>query len=155
MEITSTLLAILTLFTTGGWFVTYKSHKRQESGKATQSEAEGWAKMQQVYRDHIGDLAKIIEKVQNERNAVYDENHNLKEKLNKIEDTIASIKRDYENKITELKKEYEMQISDLRKELSRQGRKLENVLPFSCGVADCQLRRRVNLPDMMVEEGTC
>ena len=127
-----TILSLLTLLAGGGWFVTYRAYKRDAEGRATQSEAEGWAKMQEVYQKHIEDISEITDKVREERDMEIERNEKLR--------------HEYEEMRTKYN-ELEDQILDLRKELARQGRKLEVILPFTCGVAGCPNRTRVELQE--------
>lgn len=102
--------SIIAIVSTGGWFVTAKAHKRQKNGEATQAEAEGWAKQQEVYQRTIADLEKSCEFIRNDRDELRKENSELK-----IEN------RELKNKVNEL----ENLIYDLRKEVSRLGRRVE------------------------------
>lgn len=126
------LLALATLVLGTGWLFTYRAYKREANGRATQSEAEGWAKMQEVYQKHIEDISEITDKVREERDLEIERNEKLRHEYDEIRE-----------KYNEL----ENQILDLRKELNRQGRKLEVILPFTCSVAGCPNRTRVELQE--------
>lgn len=134
MDWFSIITTITTLFAGGGWFIYYKANKRKANGDAAQSEAEGWAKMQEVYQEHIKDMSEITQKVRDERDVLLDENKELRKKCNELEE-----------KILEVEKKYEKQMRELRKEMARQGRKLEAILPFACGVAGCPKRKKVEI----------
>ena len=129
---TDLLLSIATLVMGGGWVFTYRAYKREADGRATQSEAEGWAKMQEVYQKHIEDISEITDKVREERDIEIERNEKLRHEYDEMR-----------AKYNEL----ENQILDLRKELNRQGRKLEVILPFTCSVAGCSNRTRVELQE--------
>lgn len=152
MDVYSIVNTVVTLFLGGGWFIYYKANKRKADGEATQQEAEGWAKMQEVYQKHIADMAEITDKVRDERNRALDENKELREKYNAIENSILELKKEQERQISDLKREYESQISELRNEVSRFGRKLGNALHLTCGVAGCTKRKRVTFDDVSLEE---
>lgn len=136
MDWISIVTTITTLFAGGGWFIYYKANKRKANGDAAQSEAEGWAKMQEVYQEHIKDMSEITQKVREERDTLFNENKELRQKCNELEE-----------KILEIEKKYNKQLRDLRNEMARQGRKLEAILPFACGVAGCQNRKKVEIQD--------
>lgn len=106
-EIIST---VLTLFFGGGWFVYYKANKKIKEGEATQSEAEGWAKQQQVYQTTIEDQQKFYEHLKADFNVVVEENSKLREENSQ-----------YREKINEM----ESLIFELKKEVSRLGRRVE------------------------------
>lgn len=124
------VLGVLTLVLGTGWLFTYRSYRRKAKGEAAQSEAEGWKAMQDVYEETIDDLKQSCEYIRNDRNLLREENTKLREENNMLRD-----------KYNEL----EQQIIELRKELARQGRKLESVIPFACGVAGCTNRKRVEI----------
>lgn len=126
------LLAIATLVMGGGWIFTYRAYRRKNEGEATQAEADGWAKQQDVYQQTIEDLKQSCEYIRGDRNLLREENNKLREE---------------NNHLREKYNELEQQIIDLRNAIARQGRKLEIVLPFACGVAGCGNRSRVEIPN--------
>lgn len=126
------ILAIVTLGATGGWFVTYRAFKRKSNGEATQAEAEGWKAQQDVYQQTIEDLKQSCAYIKEDRNLLREENQTLRNENNELREKYNSL---------------ESQISELRKELARQGRKLETILPFACGLAGCPNRTRVEIQD--------
>lgn len=130
MEWLDFILGALTLVTGGGWFIYYRANRRKADGEATQSEAEGWKSMQDVYQQTIDDLNKYCNDIRNDRNLLRDENNQLREENRKLRDKYL----DMEN-----------QIMELRKELARQGRRLESILPFTCGTVACPNRTRVEI----------
>lgn len=130
MEWFEIISGILTLIAGGGWFLSYKAYKRKSNGEATQSEAEGWKSMQDVYQQTIDDLNKYCNDIRTDRNFLHDENITLREKYIDME----------------------KQILELKKELARQGRKLESVLPFTCAVVACPNRTRVELQQDIEQE---
>lgn len=106
-EIISTAL---TLFFGGGWFIYYKANKRIKEGEATQSEAEGWAKQQQVYQTTIEDQQKFYEHLKADFNVVVEENSKLRQENNELREKVNDL---------------ETLIFDLKKEVSRLGRRVE------------------------------
>lgn len=108
-EIYNYITSILTLICGGGWFVNWRANKRKANGEATESEANGWAKQQEVYQRTISDLKGTCEYIANDRNLLREENQKLREENNELR-----------NKIMEM----ENTIFDLKKEVSRLGRRL-------------------------------
>lgn len=147
MEWLGFILAIVTLIAGGGWFVTYKAYKRKQMGEATQSEAEGWKSIQDVYQQTIEDLKQYTEDIRSDRNHLKEDRDNLRKENNEIRAKYLLM---------------EDQILSLRKDLSRMGRRLEILFPFTCGVAGCLKRKKVDIqeaeledinPDLNKEEG--
>jgi hypothetical protein len=117
------VLGLLTLILGTGWLFTYRAYRRKADGEATQSEAEGWKAMQDLYQQTIEDFKVYSEDMRKERTALKNENNDMREKYKKLDDEILLLK----------------------KQLSRQGRKLEALSPFLCSVVGCRNRKRDNL----------
>ena len=117
------VLGLLTLILGTGWLFTYRAYRRKADGEATQSEAEGWKAMQDLYQQTIEDFKVYSEDMRKERTALKQENNDMREKYKKLDDEILLLK----------------------KQLSRQGRKLEALSPFLCSVIGCRNRKRDNL----------
>lgn len=131
------LLGVATLVLGTGWLFTWKAYKRKNNGEATQAEAEGWSKMQEVYKKTIDDLNAICDEIREDRNHLRDdrnflrkENEELRAKYNEMENEIMSLKKD----------------------LARQGRKIEALSPFLCGVVGCVNRTKVDLQEQIPNE---
>lgn len=142
IEVLNWILGLLTLVASGGWFINYKANKRKSDAEATQQEANGWKAMQEVYEKHFEDMKAITDSVRSDRDHLREdkellrkENLDWKDRYDKMED----------------------QIRELKREVARLGRKLGIVLPFSCEVAGCPNRRRVNVQeqtDIQVQQET-
>jgi regulator of replication initiation timing len=110
MEWYSVLTTIISLIAGGGWFIYYRANKRKANGEATQSEAEGWRKQQEVYESTIESQQNWYNKLKDDFNVVIEENSRLRRENNELR-----------AKITEM----ENVIFELRKEQERQGRRLD------------------------------
>ena len=110
MQVYSSFMTLLTIILGGGWFIHYRAGKRKANGEAAQSEAEGWAKQQEVYQNTIADQQKYYEHLKADFNVVVEENSNLRKENNEWRAKV----NDLENTVFELKKE-----------ISRLGRRVE------------------------------
>lgn len=150
MDWFNVLLSILGIIFGGGvtWLFTVNSMKKKADGEATQSQAEGWKAQQDVYQQTIEDLKQSCEYIKNDRNLLREENATLRaaneEWRNKY--------RELEEQFVEFKKQQVDEMNKMRAELARQGRKLEGVLPFTCGLAGCAKRTRVEIQDQTTTE---
>lgn len=126
------VISAMTLIASGGWFVTYRAYKRKQDGEATQAEADGWEKMQNVYQQTIDDLNNVCDKIRKDRDMLMEENIVLREENRKLHEKYNNI---------------ENQVIDLRRDMARMGRKLEVMLPFSCAVAGCTNRKKVEIQE--------
>lgn len=105
------------------WLFTLGATRKKANGEATMAEAEGWKSMQSLYQKTIEDFNKYSEDMRTEREVLKKENKEMRDSYKKVEDEIIILKR----------------------QLARQGRKVEALTPFLCGVVGCVQRQRVNL----------
>ena len=126
------VLAIATLILGTGWLFTYRAYKRKNEGEATQAEADGWSKVQEVYKRTIDDLNGICDVIRDDRNNVVEKN----KELVKLNDELRQRYIEMENQIIELKKH-----------LAMQDRKIAALTPLLCGKIGCTKRMEVNLQD--------
>lgn len=136
-ETLNILLGILTLIAGGGWFVNWRATRRKSDAEATQQEAVGWKAMQEVYEKHFEDMQLITDSVREDR-----------DRLKEDKDMLYKENREWRNRYTDM----ENQIMDLKRDMARLGRRLEMVLPFTCGVVKCSRRQVVELKDPELEE---
>ena len=140
MELNETLnlfLGILTVIAGGGWFVNWRATRRRSDAEATQQEAVGWKAMQEVYEKHFEDMQLITDSVREDRDRLY-----------KDKESLYKENREWKTKYEAM----ENQIMDLKRDIARLGRRLEVVLPFTCGVAGCTKRKIVELTENSTEE---
>ena len=125
MDWSGFILGILGLLVGGGisWIFTVKAIKRKADGESQLVVADSWKSVQDVYQQTIEDLNKYCEDIRKDRN-------NLREE------------RDQHKQETE----------NMRKAIARQGRKIEALSPFLCGVVGCINRTKVELKEETYEE---
>lgn len=139
MDWSGFILGIFGLLVGGGisWIFTVKAIKRKADGESQLVVADSWKSVQDVYQQTIEDLNKYCDDIRKDRN-------NLREE------------RDQHKQETEnMRKKYiamEDQIIDLKKAIARQGRKIEALSPFLCGVVGCINRTKVELKEETYEE---
>ena len=112
MEWLEFILAIVTLIAGGGWFVTYKAYKKGQMGEATEKEAEGWLKQQELYQRTIDDLKESCEYIKQDRNLLREENDRLRKENNELREKINTM---------------DDQIFELKKQIARLGRRVESL----------------------------
>lgn len=110
MDVYGIITTALSLFFGGGWFIYYKANKRIKEGEATQSEADGWKKQQEVYQTTIEDQQRFYEHLKADFNVVVEENSKLRQENNELREKINDM---------------ETQMFELKKEISRLGRRVE------------------------------
>lgn len=101
MDVYSIVTTVLTIVASGGWFVYYKANKRIKEGEATQSEADGWKKQQEVYQATITNQQEWYDRLKTDFNSVMEENSNLRKENNELRTKVIGL----ENVVLELKKE--------------------------------------------------
>lgn len=119
---TQIVIPFIALVAAGGWFVTYKAHKREKEGEATQAEANGAQAWQSVYTKAFEDADKIAESLRQDRDV-----------LKKERDEFMSENAEMRKKFTL----FEDQISALKKDVARNARKVEALTPIVCWKFNC------------------
>lgn len=123
------VLGILTLVLGTGWIFTWRAYRRKNNGEATQAEAEGWLKQQEVYQKTINDLDGICDKIREDRNHLREDRELLRAEND------------------ELRKKYndmEEQMMELKKTIARLGRRIDGITPLICGKINCKSRLKIN-----------
>lgn len=131
-ELYGIITTLLTLFLGGGWFVNWRAGRRKAQGEATQAEADGWARQQEVYQKTIEDLEGICDRIREDRNHLRDDRNMLRE----------------ENE--EMRKKYKVmegQISEMQEEINRLKQMLESISPSLCGNPACMKRIKIDLDE--------
>lgn len=126
------IVSLATLILGGGmgWLFTIKAMRRKADGEAQQVVADSWKSVQDVYQQTIQDLNGYMEDIRNDRNHFREERDKQREEND------------------ELRKRYiemEEQIMELKKIVARQGRKIEALSPFLCGIVACMNRKKVDI----------
>ena len=124
-EFLNWILGIFTIIAGGGWFINWRANKRKSNGEATQSEAEGWKAMQDLYQQTIEDFKVYSEDMRTERTVLKKENYEMRERY----------------------KAYDDEIIKLKKQLARQDRKIEAITPFLCSAVGCLNRKKINFTE--------
>ena len=128
------LLALATLVLGTGWLFTYRAFKRKANGEATQVEADGWAKQQEVYQKTIEDMQGICDRIREDRNHLRDDRNMLREDND------------------EMRKKYktmEEQMDKMQQEIIRLERMIEGLTPLLCGSPTCLKRIKVDVEGNM------
>lgn len=112
MEIYSFINTLVTIVLGGGWFIYYRANKRKANGEATQAEADGWKKQQEVYQTTIENQRTYYDRLKDDFNVVVEENSKLRQQNNALREKINNM---------------EAQMFELKKEISRLGRRVEAI----------------------------
>ena len=133
------IVSIATLLLGGGvgWLFTIKAMRRKADGEAQQVVADSWKSVQDVYQQTIADLNGYCEDIRKDRN-------NLREERDQHRAENEKLRKKY--------LEMEDQIIELKKAIARQGRKIEALSPFLCGVVGCLQRTKVEVKEDPVDE---
>lgn len=127
------VLGIATLVLGTGWIFTWRAYRRKSNGEATQAEADGWLKQQEVYQKTIDDLDGICDKIREDRNHLREDRELLRNENEELR-----------NKINDM----ESQILDLTKKIARLGRRIDGITPLVCGKINCKQRLKFSVGDV-------
>ena len=85
------VLAIATLVLGTGWLFTYRAYKRKNEGEATQAEADGWNKVQEVVMEKNKDLVKLNDELRQRYVSMENQIMELKKELARQEQKIEAL----------------------------------------------------------------
>ena len=133
MEITiDTLISLATLLVGGGGgaFFTWRWQRKRAKAEAESAEISATKEMQDMYQQMLEDAKRDredrraqVEELRAERDHYKSDRNELRDRMGKMEDTMLTMKMD----------------------IARNGRKLEAMRPFMCGVLNCKHRQRVTI----------
>lgn len=126
------IVSIVTLLLGGsiGWLFTIRAMRRKADGEAQQVVADSWKSVQDVYQQTIADLNGYCEDIRKDRNQLRADRDQHREENARLREKYIDM---------------EEQIMELKKIVARQGRKIEALTPFLCGVGGCLNRSKVEI----------
>lgn len=126
------IVSIVTLLLGGsiGWLFTIRAMRRKADGEAQQVVADSWKSVQDVYQQTIADLNGYCEDIRKDRNQLRADRDQHREENARLREKYIDM---------------EEQIMELKKIVARQGRKIEALMPFLCGVVGCLNRSKVEI----------
>lgn len=128
------IVSIVTLLLGGsiGWLFTIRAMRRKADGEAQQVVADSWKSVQDVYQQTIADLNGYCEDIRKDRNQLRADRDQHREENARLREKYIDM---------------EEQIMELKKIVARQGRKIEAITPFLCGVVGCVTRSKVEITE--------
>lgn len=136
-ELLNWILGILTLIASGGWFVNWRAHKRQENAKARQTELDATKTEQDMYQEMLADLETHNERLRKFNAEISDECEQLRKRVSENEQKI----REQDDKIREQEKKFAVQENKIESLEHR----VELMTDMMCGKSNCQQRTKVFL----------
>ena len=139
MEITlEAIISLVGLFIGGGGgaFFTWRFMRRKAKAEAVQAEVDAEKDKQDYYQQLLEDYKAHHEELRSEREHFKMERNELRDKLEKMDEEVRSMKRLWTDK----------EIETDRK-IAQLGRKVEAMRPFMCGDLKCKKRQLVTLSD--------
>ena len=139
MEITlEAIISLVGLFIGGGGgaFFTWRFMRRKAKAEAVQAEVDAEKDKQDYYQQLLEDYKAHHEELRSEREHFKTERNELRDKLEKMDEEVRSMKRLWTDK----------EIETDRK-IAQLGRKVEAMRPFMCGDLKCKKRQLVTLSD--------
>jgi chromosome segregation ATPase len=136
MEFTiSDIISIVGLLLGGGslgGFFTWRYARRVKAAEAEQSEASAAKEVQDVYQQLISDVKTdrdeqkaYIQELKDDRRHLREERDDLRNRIDRTEETVRNLQR----------------------EVARNGRVVESLRPFMCGLLGCKDRQPVTISD--------
>lgn len=150
MEITlEAIISFIGLFVGGGAgaFFTWRYQRKKAKAEAEQAEVDAEKDKQDYYQQLLEDYKSHHEELRSEREHYKNERNELRDKVEKMDEEMRSMKRLWTDK----------EIETDRK-IAQLGRKVEAMRPFLCGDLKCKKRQLVQISakeesDKMKEDG--
>lgn len=139
MEITlEAIISFIGLFVGGGAgaFFTWRYQRKKAKAEAEQAETDAAKDKQDYYQQLLEDYKSHHEELRSEREHYKNERNELRDKVEKMDEEMRSMKRLWTDK----------EIETDRK-IAQLGRKVEAMRPFLCGDLKCKKRQLVTLSD--------
>ena len=146
MEITlEAIISLIGLFVGGGGgaFFTWRYMRRKAKAEAITAEVDAAKDMQDLYQQMLNDTKEEREdrkqqicELRAERDHYKHDRNELRERVEKLQESIFEWKDMAENDRAEMKKK-----------IARLGRKVDAMAPFMCGNLACKLRQRVTISE--------
>jgi Chromosome segregation ATPases len=146
MEITlEAIISLIGLFVGGGGgaFFTWRYMRRKAKAEAITAEVDAAKDMQDLYQQMLNDTKEEREdrkqqicELRAERDHYKHDRNELRERVEKLQESIFEWKDMAENDRAEMKQK-----------IARLGRKVDAMAPFMCGNLACKLRQRVTISE--------
>ena len=139
MEITlEAIISFVGLFVGGGGgaFFTWRYMRRKAKAEAVQAETEAKEKEQDYYQQLLEDYKQHHEELRSEREHYKNERNELRDKVEKMDEEMRSMKRLWTDKEIEMDRK-----------IAQLGRRVEAMRPFLCGDLKCKKRQLVQVLD--------
>ncbi len=137
MEITlEAIISFIGLFVGGGAgaFFTWRYQRKKAKAEAEQAEVDAEKDKQDYYQQLLEDYKSHHEELRSEREHYKNERNELRDKVEKMDEEMRSMKRLWTDK----------EIETDRK-IAQLGRKVEAMRPFLCGDLKCKKRQLVQI----------
>lgn len=131
----SDIISIITLLVGGsgiGVFFTWQYTRRKEKAEAESAETSATKEVQDVYQQLISDVKadrdeqrQYISELKDDRKHLREERDELRDRIDKTDETVRQLQR----------------------EVARNGRMVEGLRPFMCGLLGCQDRKPVTISE--------
>ena len=144
MEITlEAIINFIGLFVGGGAgaFFTWRYQRKKAKAEAEQAEVDAEKDKQDYYQQLLEDYKSHHEELRSEREHYKNERNELRDKVEKMDEEMRSMKRLWTDK----------EIETDRK-IAQLGRKVEAMRPFLCGDLKCKKRQLVTISDQEKNE---
>jgi len=156
MEITlEAIISLIGLFVGGGAgaFFTWRYQRKKAKAEAESAEIDAAKEMQGLYKQMLADANEYLEDARNKVDGLRQERDHYKQDRDEQRKEIEKLTKLY----YEIKTDGERERSRLKVDISRVQNQLKGIIPFTCTVPDCKLRRMMEtaeLPTSQEQEAT-
>ena len=146
MEITlEAIISLAGLFIGGGGgaFFTWRYMRRKARAEAQTAEIDAAKEMQGLYKQMLNDANEYLEDARNKVEGLRQERDQYKSDRDELREKVSQLT----NMFYELKTDSEKERSQLRVDITQVKQQMKGLIPLTCSVADCKLRKIIILED--------
>ena len=146
MEITlEAVIGLASLFigSGGGAFFTWRYMRRKAKAEAQTAEIDAAKEMQGLYKQMLTDANEYLEDARNKVDGLRKERDHYKADRDELREQVSKLTKLY----YELKTESEKERSQLRVDITKVKQQMKGLIPLTCSVADCKLRKIIIIED--------
>ena len=146
MEITlEAVISLVGLFIGGGGgaFFTWRYMRRKAKAEAQTAEIDAAKEMQGLYKQMLTDANEYLEDARNKVDGLRQERDHYKADRDELREQVSKLTKLY----YELKTESEKERSQLRVDITKVKQQMKGLIPLTCSVADCKLRKIIVIED--------
>ena len=127
----------------GGAFFTWRYMRRKAKAEATTAEIDAAKELQDLYKRMLNDANEYLDDARNKVDGLRKERDHIQQEYDGLRSEMAKLTKMY----YDIKTDGDTERAKLRAEIAKIGSQLQKVIPLTCTVTDCKLRKLMDFND--------